>query len=332
MEKDKRMDNIDSISHKIVRNELLKTLRIKHVPAIITSIPENSNNTLATVLVQGKYLTLLNKTGELLSEDDGVIIHYWNTVANGYIALRSGLPQYLNNYSTGSDYYGELPVTEETNIKNAYILVESRNKSTTEYEYEVDETPVTTLSFALTDYNAITSVITTDENKTDYKSIGSVDIPEIYWSAASIPTYTDISYGFTVFNSLSCDIIQNDLIVPTSLSVIQDGTDVKTQLTVDGVTSYTLMDSGDAADYGLVIYLSNADVDNNTHHDVDYHRKTDSMYYNATIRFAHYYSNRWHFMVGDWGFRGISLSIVINSIPQSITHTEYTIMQNSDEI
>ena len=60
--------------------------------AFDAKIVDNTYNGKAVVNVMGRSLTLLNKTGEILKQGDGVIIHYWDNVANGYIALRCGLP------------------------------------------------------------------------------------------------------------------------------------------------------------------------------------------------------------------------------------------------
>lgn len=46
----------------------------------------------AVVECMGRSLTLLNKTGENLYEGDSVWVHYWTNLANGYIAIRNGLP------------------------------------------------------------------------------------------------------------------------------------------------------------------------------------------------------------------------------------------------
>lgn len=76
----------DIIDKEIKRSEILK-----HIPATVLQIVENTNNGKAVVSVMGRRLTLLNKSGEILKVGDGVIIHYWDNIANGYIALRCGL-------------------------------------------------------------------------------------------------------------------------------------------------------------------------------------------------------------------------------------------------
>ena len=44
-----------------------------------------------------KSIILLNKTGEVLSVGDAVWVYYWNTITDGYVAIKIGL-------STQSDY------------------------------------------------------------------------------------------------------------------------------------------------------------------------------------------------------------------------------------
>lgn len=314
-------NTINAVSHKIVRNELEKTDRIKHIPATVIDVPEEKNNGVAKVSVLGRSLTLLNKTGEVLKENEGVIIYYWDNIANGYIALRCGLPVYKNDYSEGNDYTGELPVDEETTITNSYVLHEQKKETFLEYEYETTEESIVSDLFAITDYNTIYSTPTTDENHTDYYSVGSNGIEQIYWSSATIPTYSDISYNFQTSSSLNCSIIVNDSISYSFLEIVQDGTDVYLEITTDGAIQRQVMGTGLVSEYGFVVCMG----------DVRYHRKTNTMYYHATVRHAHFYNGRWHFIVRDWAFQGVQLDIIVRSISQTLTHKEFGVQQDIKE-
>lgn len=73
---------------------------LKRCPGTVQSIVENTNGGKAVVNCMNRNLTLLNKTGEKLEVGDSVWVHYWGNLANGYIALRNGLP----NSSGGGSY------------------------------------------------------------------------------------------------------------------------------------------------------------------------------------------------------------------------------------
>lgn len=124
---------IDNYIKDVVSQEIKKAEILKHIPATVVEVVENTNNGKAVVLVMGRKLTLLNKTGEILEKNDAVIIHYWDNIANGYIALRCGLPRpagglYIRNAITitqpkskladVSEYIGD--VYSENKYKNTY--------------------------------------------------------------------------------------------------------------------------------------------------------------------------------------------------------------------
>ena len=129
---------VDTVSRRIVRDELEKTNRIKHIPAIVTEVPADKKNGVAKVFTLGRTLTLLNKSGELLKVGDGVVIHYWDNIANGYIALRCGLPVFKIDSGGGEIYSGELPLHEETEINKAYVLCEGNQDTEVSYSYSYE--------------------------------------------------------------------------------------------------------------------------------------------------------------------------------------------------
>lgn len=327
---------INTVSRKIVRDELEKTSRIKHIPAIVTEVPADKKNGVAKVFALGRTLTLLNKSGELLKAGDGVVIHYWDNIANGYIALRCGLPVFKIDSGGGEIYSGELPLHEETDIDKAYILHEYNQNTQVFYSYDYDTNPeqITSNSFSYADYYPASSVSTRDDDIVDYKGVGAAGFSEIYWSSAFFPDYNDISYNFTPFTSANGQVIQNNMIVPYSLRTVKtviDGVEgIYAELIINNETTYTFIGLGEIEDYGLVLNLSNASA-YNLHADIEYHRKTNAMFYNAEIRFANYYNSEWHFISGDWEFKHISLAIVIPSHTENINNTVYNIVQTETE-
>lgn len=71
-------------------NDKVDTL--KRCAGKVVAVDETTDGGKATVECMNRRLTLLNKTGENLAIGDSVWVHYWTNLANGYIALRNGLP------------------------------------------------------------------------------------------------------------------------------------------------------------------------------------------------------------------------------------------------
>ena len=86
------MNAVDIYYKDIVEQESRKINNLKHIPGVVTEIVVPKNTGAAKVRIMGRTLRLLNKTGETLEVGDSVIVHYWDNMANGYIALRCGLP------------------------------------------------------------------------------------------------------------------------------------------------------------------------------------------------------------------------------------------------
>lgn len=322
---------INSVSHSIVRNELNKTSRIKHLPAIIVNVPEEKNNGIAEVFVLGKTITLLNKTGEFLKIGDSVIIHYWDNIANGYIALRCGLPVYKNDYSEGNDYAGELPVDEETTITNSYVLHEYEKEDFCEYEYEIDKESIKSTSFGYTDYNPISPVATTDDDIIDYTSVGSAGIAELFWTHVAFPDYSSISYNFTPFTSYSGQTIENDLVVPLSLRLVQIGDSVYIERIVNETVTNFKLGSHDISTYGIVFTFIDGGGENYSGRNVIYHRKTNSMIYNTNVAGAYYNGNRWDFTGAytTYTYYAFSLSVVATTNSKGIDNSVFVAKQNT---
>lgn len=86
------MDSVNTYFKDVVEIENNKIGNLKHIYGTVRSIVEPVNTGRAVVLVNNRLVTLLNKTNETLKVGDGVIVHYWDNLANGYIVLRCGLP------------------------------------------------------------------------------------------------------------------------------------------------------------------------------------------------------------------------------------------------
>lgn len=117
----------------VVAREVKKSEVLKHIPGTVVRIVDNTYNGKAVVNVMGRTLTLINKTGEILAQGDGVIIHYWDNVANGYIALRCGLPNPAGGLNIENAVVGYESIAKLNNISKSVEKVYSENKYKTTY-------------------------------------------------------------------------------------------------------------------------------------------------------------------------------------------------------
>ena len=84
------MSNFQDMMNNFIQNELANNASLKRASGTVVSIVPDTDGGKAVVNIMGRKLTLLNKTGENLSANDTVWVHYWDSLANGYIALRNG--------------------------------------------------------------------------------------------------------------------------------------------------------------------------------------------------------------------------------------------------
>ena len=105
---------------------------IKRTTGIINYVVEDSHDTLADVQIGTKHLILLNKSGEILEEGDHVWVYYWNSIADGYIALRCGEAK---NIGGGIKNAGVLTERQDTvyDIAKEVAIVDTENKAKAYY-------------------------------------------------------------------------------------------------------------------------------------------------------------------------------------------------------
>jgi hypothetical protein len=82
------------------------------------------------VISNNREILLLNKTGEILEENDKVWIHYWDNIQNGYVALKVG----VNNKPID---FGEPPWNVPTVTPNAYMPIKSDTTINKSYSYSI---------------------------------------------------------------------------------------------------------------------------------------------------------------------------------------------------
>ena len=109
---------------------------IKRVTGRVLSVSDNNAVALVLLRESNAQINLLNKTGEYLSVGDGVWIHYWKEISDGYVAIKDGLSV---DYNFSSAVQHDPPIDIETHIKNSYLLIEEPNEHLITYTYEVDD-------------------------------------------------------------------------------------------------------------------------------------------------------------------------------------------------
>lgn len=105
---------------------------IKRTTGVINYLVEDSHGKLADVQIGTKHLVLFNKSGEVLEAGDHVWVYYWNTLADGYIALRCGEAK---NIGGGIKNAGVLTERQDTvyNIAKDVAIVDAENKAKAYY-------------------------------------------------------------------------------------------------------------------------------------------------------------------------------------------------------
>ena len=121
----------------VVAREVKKSEILKHIPGTVIEIIDNTDSGKAVVKVMGRKLTLINKTGEILKVGDSIIVHYWDNMANGYIALRCGLP----NPAGGLNIYNAVVAYESDSTINTISKYTGNVYSENKYKCTYDTAP-----------------------------------------------------------------------------------------------------------------------------------------------------------------------------------------------
>lgn len=82
--------------NQIIDSNFERLPNLKRAYGKIKSIMSSNAKVLVEILSteeeeKNRELWLLNKTGEILAVDDLVWIYYWNTITDGYVAIKQGL-------------------------------------------------------------------------------------------------------------------------------------------------------------------------------------------------------------------------------------------------
>lgn len=128
-----------SAINNIISQRLRGKTRLRRIKAVIVKAVEGSNDTKFEVSYfeneQDKKLVLLNKSHDVLAEGDHVWIHYWNTISDGYIAIKTG----LSDFGVNDDEPIQRPMHSETSVGAAYSFDKGDEINSDYYSYNVTE-------------------------------------------------------------------------------------------------------------------------------------------------------------------------------------------------
>ena len=127
----------------LIMQRLKSKPKMKRICGIIKKVIENTNNTKFQVSVfnnnnEKHDIVLLNKTKEVLQEGDTVWIHYWNTITDGYIAIKIG----LSSFGSGGGSVIERPLHCEAAIIDSYRFNKKNSLISNTYSYTIEEQSV----------------------------------------------------------------------------------------------------------------------------------------------------------------------------------------------
>lgn len=126
--------------YNIIYRHLRGKTRLKRICAVVIGAVENSNNTKFKVTYINNEndevcVVLINKSQDTLSEGDHVWIHYWNSITDGYIALKIG----LSSFGVDGGETITPPINAQTKVINSYQCTKSANTKSNNYSYSVNE-------------------------------------------------------------------------------------------------------------------------------------------------------------------------------------------------
>lgn len=125
---------------------------LKRAAGIVIAVSKGSVSANVALTGSTAIIPLLNKTGQILGEGDHVWINYWQSINDGYIALKVGDGEYGLGSSSASTI----------SIDNAFLLREGSHEYITTHSYEVTD-DFGTAKFYIPEQGAVGTVSRTDQ-------------------------------------------------------------------------------------------------------------------------------------------------------------------------
>lgn len=194
------------LSNELVTSILKNKPKIKRTIGVVADIISDTDSAKIKFNKNNKSIIMINKTNDVLSVGDHVWVYYWNTLSDGYVALKVG----LSDFRFFHGYYSR-PINTTTFATDAYLpKAKSRTDFTISYEYKTQETG----NAIYANYPTVGAVSIT------YGSDGVNTIIEyhssimMYNGNVAAIDWIDINYStnFTVYNDLIMSIVTGNVI------------------------------------------------------------------------------------------------------------------------
>lgn len=114
---------------EICNTMISKHSSLKRAAGIVMVVSKGSVSANVAITGSTAVISLLNKTGQILAEGDHVWINYWQSINDGYIAMKCGDGEYGLGSSSSSTI----------SIDNAFLLRENNHGYITTHSYEVTD-------------------------------------------------------------------------------------------------------------------------------------------------------------------------------------------------
>lgn len=125
---------------------------LKRAAGIVMAVSKGSVSANVALTGSTAIISLPNKTGQILGEGDHVWVNYWQSINDGYIALKVGDGEYGLGSSSASTI----------SIDNAFLLREGSHEYITTHSYEVTD-DFGTAKFYIPEQGAVGTVSRTDQ-------------------------------------------------------------------------------------------------------------------------------------------------------------------------
>lgn len=194
------------LSNKLVTSILKNKPKIKRVMGMVTGLIPGTDSAKIKFSRNSKAMIMINKTNDVLSVGDHVWVYYWNTLLDGYVALKVG----LSDFRFFHGYYSR-PIDTTTYAIDAYLpQAKEVTDVTVSYEYKTQEAG----NAVYTNYPSVGAVTIT------YGSDGVNTITEYHSSVmmyngnVAAIDWINVNYStnFTVYNDLIMSVVTGGVI------------------------------------------------------------------------------------------------------------------------
>ena len=238
------------VLNELITSTLNKKTKMRRAMGIISGLITGTDTAKVKFMGKTGEITLLNKTNDMLSLGDHVWVYYWNTISDGYVALKTG----LSDFRFFHGYYSR-PIDTTTYATDAYLpQTKEVTDVTVSYEYKTEESG----GLVYSDYPTLGAItVTHGSNGVDTITEYHSSVMMYNGNVAAID-WIDINYStnFTVYNDLVMSVVIGNVIKNVRYVIETDNMQVVLVRYIDGVRSVCRVlanDTSIANSYGFFI-------------------------------------------------------------------------------